>query len=95
MDRDQIRHIAHLSRLELSPAEEEAFTKQLADIFGHFQALNQLNPILETVPPTTRAIDTVNVTRPDTPKPTADLETLLSIAPDREGEFFRVPQILS
>ena len=94
MDRDQVRHIAHLSRLELTPAEEEAFTKQLGDIFQHFQALNQLNTILETVPPTTRAIDTVNVTRPDIPTPTPDVETLLNIAPDREGEFFRVPQIL-
>jgi aspartyl-tRNA(Asn)/glutamyl-tRNA(Gln) amidotransferase subunit C len=94
MDTAQIRHIAHLSRLQLTPAEEIAFTGQLADILGYFEQLNELNPLLEGVAPTTRAIDAVNITRPDELKPTEDVEALMSTAPDREGEFFRVPQIL-
>jgi aspartyl/glutamyl-tRNA(Asn/Gln) amidotransferase subunit C (EC 6.3.5.-) len=95
MDRSQVQHIAHLSRLQLTPEEESAFTEQLGSILAYFQQLNQLDPQLEGVAPTTRAIDMVNITRPDVVTPTQDLETLLSIAPDREGDFFRVPQILN
>ncbi len=95
MDRSQVQHIAHLSRLQLTPEEESAFTEQLANILAYFQQLNQLDPQLEGVAPTTRAIDMVNITRPDVVTPTQDLETLLSIAPDCEEKFFRVPQILN
>jgi len=95
MDQQQVQHIAHLSRLQLTPEEEVAFTAQLASILNYFQQLNQLDAQLEGVAPTTRAIDVVNITRPDQLTPTPDLEALLSIAPDREGNFFRVPQILN
>jgi aspartyl-tRNA(Asn)/glutamyl-tRNA(Gln) amidotransferase subunit C len=46
------------------------------------------------VPPTTRAIDVSNVTREDSNKVYGDREALLNAAPEREEDFFRVPQIL-
>jgi aspartyl-tRNA(Asn)/glutamyl-tRNA(Gln) amidotransferase subunit C len=95
IDREQIRHVAHLGRLQLTEAEEIAFTKQLDSILDYFQQLNELDPLLEGVEPTTRAVNVVNVTRPDILQPFADRETLLDCAPDREEDFFRVPQIMS
>ncbi len=95
MDRSQVQHIAHLSRLQLTPEEELAFTEQLGSILAYFQQLNQLDPQLEGIPPTTRAIDVMNITRPDVVIPTSDREALLNLAPDRQGDFFRVPQILN
>ncbi len=95
MDRSQVQHIAHLSRLQLTPEEESAFTEQLGSILAYFQQLNQLDPQLEGIPPTTRAIDVMNITRPDVLTPTSDREALLNLAPDRQGDFFRVPQILN
>jgi aspartyl-tRNA(Asn)/glutamyl-tRNA(Gln) amidotransferase subunit C len=49
----------------------------------------------EGVPPTTRAVEVVNVTRDDVVVPTAVREQLLDEAPQREGDFFRVPKILA
>jgi len=94
IDRDQVRHVARLGRLQLTPAEEVAFTEQLDSILGYFEQLNELDPLLEGVKPTTRAIDTLNVTRADELQPYGDREALLNCAPDREENFFRVPQIL-
>jgi aspartyl-tRNA(Asn)/glutamyl-tRNA(Gln) amidotransferase subunit C len=49
----------------------------------------------EGVEPTTRAVEVVNVSRDDAVEPTPVREELLDLAPQREGDFFRVPQILS
>ena len=49
----------------------------------------------EGVPPTTRAVEVVNVTRADVVTPTSVREELLNQAPQREGDFSRVPKILA
>jgi aspartyl-tRNA(Asn)/glutamyl-tRNA(Gln) amidotransferase subunit C len=40
-------------------------------------------------------VEVVNVTRPDVVEPTPVREELLELAPQREGDFFRVPRILA
>jgi aspartyl-tRNA(Asn)/glutamyl-tRNA(Gln) amidotransferase subunit C len=92
IDREQVRKVAHLARLELTPAEEEQFSGQLSSILEYFEQLSELNT--DAVEPTTRAIDQVNVTRPDTLQPYGDREKILEGAPERDGEYFRVPQIM-
>jgi aspartyl-tRNA(Asn)/glutamyl-tRNA(Gln) amidotransferase subunit C len=97
IDREQVRKVAHLARLELTEAEEETFTTQLNNILEYFEQLSELDT--REVPPTARAIDMSNVTRPDVLSPYADREAILDSAPDREatvaGDFFKVPQIIS
>ncbi|AFY74805.1 glutamyl-tRNA(Gln) and/or aspartyl-tRNA(Asn) amidotransferase, C subunit [Synechococcus sp. PCC 7502] len=94
IDRSQVQHIARLSRLQLTETEEIAFTTQLGNILTYFEQLNELDDLLVGVEPTTRAIATVNITRPDDSKPYPDKEALLNCAPDRDDEFFKVPQIM-
>lgn len=93
IDREQVRKVALLARLELTPAEEEQFTTQLSSILDYFEQLSELD--VTDVPPTARAIDVSNVTRLDELQPYPDREAILNSAPDQEGEFFKVPQILS
>lgn len=92
IDREQVHKVAHLARLELTAAEEEQLTTQLSSILDYFDQLNELDTT--GVEPTTRAIDVSNVTRPDTLQPHSDREVILDSAPDRSGEFFKVPQIM-
>ncbi|MDY6941183.1 MAG: Asp-tRNA(Asn)/Glu-tRNA(Gln) amidotransferase subunit GatC [Cyanobacteriota bacterium] len=92
IDREQVRKVAHLARLELTEAEEEQFTTQLNDILDYFNQLSELDT--ENVPPTARAIDVSNVTRPDTLESYPDRDDILESAPEQEGDFFRVPKIL-
>ncbi len=93
IDREQVHKVAHLARLELTPEEEEQFTTQLGSILDYFQQLSELD--VSDVPPTTRAIDVSNVTRPDALQPYGDREAILESAPEQEGEFFKVPKILN
>ncbi len=93
IDREQVRKVANLARLELTPEEEEQFTSQLGNIIDYFQQLNELD--VSDVAPTTRAIDVSNVTRTDELQPYLEREAILQGAPEQEGEFFKVPKILN
>ena len=62
---------------------------------GTVPAKGTLQVDTEGVPPTTRAVEVVNVTRDDVVVPTDVREQLLDEAPQREGDFFRVPKILA
>ena len=67
----------------------------VADGLGHVEADHLQAVDTEGVAPTTRAVEVVNVTREDTVVATEVREDLLDQAPQREGDFFRVPKILA
>ena len=93
LDKEQVHKVANLARLNLTAEEEDTFATQLGGILEYFEQLSELDT--EDVPPTTRAIDMSNVTRTDELKPTLEREELLAVAPDHDGEFYKVPQILA
>ena len=93
LDSDQVRKVAHLARLELTEDEEKTFTTQLGDILDYVEQLKELDT--DDVKPTARAIDVSNVTRTDTLETWDDKEAILNCAPDKEGEFFKVPKIMN
>ena len=92
LDRAQVQKVAHLARLQLTPEEEEKFTTQLSSILDYFELLSKLD--VTDVQPTTRAIEVSNVMRVDREQPYSR-EDILNGAPDREGEFFKVPKIFT
>ena len=89
---DDVRKVAALARLDLPEAKVQAYTGQLERILDYVGHLQQVDT--EGVPATTRAVEVVNVTRPDVVETTEIREDLLNLAPQREGEFYRVPRIL-
>jgi aspartyl-tRNA(Asn)/glutamyl-tRNA(Gln) amidotransferase subunit C len=93
IDLETVKKVANLARLELTPEEETKFTSQLGDILNYVEQLSELDT--DQVEPTTRAIDVSNVTRKDIWQPYGDKEELLKQAPEQEGDFFRVPQIMT
>ena len=93
IDREEVKKVANLARLNITEAEEEAFTTQLNSILDYFGQLSELDTT--DVPPTTRAIETSNITRTDRLTPFPDKEELLKAAPEQQGDFFRVPKIIS
>jgi aspartyl-tRNA(Asn)/glutamyl-tRNA(Gln) amidotransferase subunit C len=91
LDRDTVHKVASLARLKLTEAEEQQFATQLSGILDYVEQLNELD--VTGVEPTTRAIDVSNVVRADKVQTWGDREELLDCAPERDGEFFRVPRI--
>ncbi len=92
IDLEEVRKVANLARLSLTAAEEAQFTTQLNSILDYVEQLKELDTT--GVPPTTRAIELSNITRADELAPFGDRDELLSNAPDREGDYFKVPKIL-
>jgi aspartyl-tRNA(Asn)/glutamyl-tRNA(Gln) amidotransferase subunit C len=92
IDMTEVEHVARLARLELSPEERERMREQLDRILGYIDKLRQLDTA--GVEPTSHAVPMVNVFRDDEPRPCLSPEEMLANAPDRSGEFFRVPRII-
>jgi aspartyl-tRNA(Asn)/glutamyl-tRNA(Gln) amidotransferase subunit C len=90
---DDVRKVAQLARLELADETIATYTGQLERILDYVAHLEQVDT--EGVPPTTRAVEVVNVTRDDAVTPTPVRDDLLDLAPEREGDFLRVPKILA
>ena len=90
---DDVRKVAKLSRLNLPEETIATYTGQLERILDYVDQLQAVDT--EGVPPTTRAVEVVNVTRKDAVVSTDVREELLDQAPQREGDFFRVPKILA
>jgi len=90
---DDVRKVAQLARLELTGDTIATYTDQLERILDYVAHLERVDT--EGVPPTTRAVEVVNVTRDDRVDPTPVREELLGLAPEREGDFVRVPKILA
>ena len=90
---DDVRKVAKLARLDLADEKITTYTNQLESILDY---VSQLQAVDTTdVPPTTRAVEVVNVTREDGVTPTQVREDILNQAPQREQDFYRVPKILA
>jgi len=92
IDKKQVRKVAKLSRLELTEAEIEEFTGQLSAILGYVEKMNGLDT--DSVEPLAHCLPVHNVFRQDSVKPSIGTEKALANAPQRDGQFFKVPKIL-
>jgi aspartyl-tRNA(Asn)/glutamyl-tRNA(Gln) amidotransferase subunit C len=88
----EVEHVARLARLELSEVDKERMRRELDSILAYIDKLRALGT--EGVEPTSHVVPTTNVMRQDESHPSFPQETMLANAPDRHGEFFRVPKIL-
>jgi aspartyl-tRNA(Asn)/glutamyl-tRNA(Gln) amidotransferase subunit C len=89
ISRELLLHVAHLARLELREEELARLEVQLNDILAAVSKVAELD--LADVPATSHPLDLVNVWEEDEPRPCLSVEDALANAPDRDGDFFRVP----
>ncbi|OGP10011.1 MAG: asparaginyl/glutamyl-tRNA amidotransferase subunit C [Deltaproteobacteria bacterium GWA2_45_12] len=88
----EVEKIAHLSKLSLSESEKQKFVVELGNILGFVEKLDQLD--LKNVAATSHAVEVTNVFREDKIVNTNVKEKALAMAPEAEGDFFRVPKVL-
>ena len=89
---EQVRHVARLSRLALTPAEEEQYRGELQAVLDAFAELEALP--LDGVPPTAQVNLTAAPLRKDVPVEPLPVEKALGNAPDRVGTSFAVPKVI-
>lgn len=89
---DQIRHVAALARVALTPEELERYRSQMEVILDNFRVLQEVDT--EGVPPTGHSVPLHTILREDQPGPSSPKEEMLANAPRREADYFRVRAVL-
>jgi aspartyl-tRNA(Asn)/glutamyl-tRNA(Gln) amidotransferase subunit C len=89
---EQVRHIARLARLRLTPEEERRYAEQLSAILDYAERLQRVD--LTDVPPTAGVQDLRAPLRPDVSRPPLPRERALANAVSTDAGMFLVPPIL-
>jgi aspartyl-tRNA(Asn)/glutamyl-tRNA(Gln) amidotransferase subunit C len=87
-----IKYVAHLARISLSPDEEKKLAAQLGNILGYIEKLKELD--VTGVEPTAHAVPMVNVTRADEVRPSLPHDEAMRNAPREANGLFMVPKIV-
>ena len=94
IDRATIVHVADLARIALTEDEIARFTGQLSVVLDAVERLGTVDT--SEIPPTASTLPLLNVQRDDVIRPGLTTDEALANAPKggRDGEFFRVQEIL-
>ena len=90
--REEVAHLAHLARIDLTDAELDHLAPQLSVILEAVASVSTV--AAEDIPPTSHAVPLTNVFRTDEERPCLTPEDALAGAPEVEEQRFRVPRIL-
>ena len=97
---EDVRRVAELANLELTPEEEPRMQRDLNAILGHIAQLNELDtagvPAMAQVGEMLGGIvdDAGTSLRKDTVRPSLDRATVMAAAPESDGRFFKVPKVI-
>jgi aspartyl-tRNA(Asn)/glutamyl-tRNA(Gln) amidotransferase subunit C len=91
--RDDVAHLARLSRLALAEEELDHLAPQLDEIITAVARVQEV--AAEGIPPTSHAVPLANVFRDDVVVPPLGAALALDQAPAVEQQRFRVPRILA
>jgi aspartyl-tRNA(Asn)/glutamyl-tRNA(Gln) amidotransferase subunit C len=89
---EQVRHVALLARLRLSPDEETRLQADMSSMLGYVEKLNELDTT--DVPPTAQVGEPGAPMREDVVTNHPAPDDMLANAPERRGNFFKVPKII-
>jgi aspartyl-tRNA(Asn)/glutamyl-tRNA(Gln) amidotransferase subunit C len=92
LSKEEVKHIAKLARLGITPDEEEKFAKELSSILGYIEKLKEVD--VAGVDPACHAVLVENVFRKDEVKNGTASEKILSQAPETKDRFLKVKSIL-
>jgi len=90
--REEVRHVAHLARLDLAEDVLDTMAQQLDGILGYMETLNRVDT--EGIAPTAHAVSLDTPLREDQRRPHLEREAALANAPQRDEESFLVPKVI-
>lgn len=89
---EEVRHIAYLARLRLTPEEEKRYADQLSAILDYAAKLGEVDT--SDIPPTATVLPLRAPLRQDEVRPCPPRDEMLRNAPSQEQGMFRVPPVL-
>lgn len=92
VSKEDVKHIAKLSKLELTEQELEKYTNELSSIVDFANELSNID--VEGIKPTAHILDIKNVFRKDEVQPSYDREEILKNAPSKDAGCVSVPKVV-
>ncbi len=92
ISREEVRHVADLSRLDMDDESIRVFSDQIGEILQYINTLQAVDT--ENVKPTFHAISLTNAFREDEVKEHLDADSAVSNAPESEDNVFLVPKVI-
>ena len=92
VSKEDVKHIAKLSKLNLTEKELEKYTNELSSIVDFANELSNIN--VDGVKPTAHILDIKNVFRKDEVQPSYDREEILKNAPSKDAGCVTVPKVV-
>jgi aspartyl-tRNA(Asn)/glutamyl-tRNA(Gln) amidotransferase subunit C len=92
IDKDSIKKIAHLARLEFDESSAEKMSSDMSQILDWVDKLNEIDT--DNIEPLTTMSSEVNDMREDKIGHQLDHESGMKNAPKRDSDYFRVPKVM-
>jgi aspartyl-tRNA(Asn)/glutamyl-tRNA(Gln) amidotransferase subunit C len=92
LNKEMVEKLAKLSQLDFNETEKEAIRKDLEQMIGFVEKLNEIDTT--GIEPLTHINENENSLREDIVKGSVDTATALTNAPHSEGNFFTVPKVI-
>ena len=97
---EEVRHVADLANLELTPEELPRMAHDLDAVLGFIAQLNELNtteiePMAQVGEALSKTVAAAGQSlRRDALKPSVDRTAVMQEAPETDGRFFKVPKVI-
>ncbi len=92
IDKQTVKYVAHLARIELRENELDKLSRQLHDILDFIDKLKKVD--VKDINPTSHILPINNVLREDVPQESLPSKRALINAPERQASFFVVPKVI-
>ena len=97
---DEVRHVAELANLELTPKELPRMQHDLNAVLGYIAQLNELDTV--GVPAMAQVGEMLGsevhlqgeTLRTDAVAPSLNRAAVMAVAPETDGKFFKVPKVI-
>ena len=93
VSKTEVEKIADLARLHISENDKEKYTVQLNMILEYMDQLNKVDT--SDVEPLSHPFELTNIFREDEVQPSLPVEEALKNAPDKSGNYFKVPKVIN
>ncbi len=91
-DHIDVNYVANLARLNLTEEESSTFQRQIEDILGYINKLEELD--IDDFEPTAHAAPVYDRVREDVAKSSLERDAFLNIAPDTINDQLKVPKVI-
>lgn len=92
INKELVKYVAALARLSFDENEMDDFTVKFKSILEYVEQLGALN--VDGVEPTYHVLPVGDAMRPDKVEQSLGIEKVLQNAPERKGDFFKVPRVV-